>query len=127
MRRQISMPVLVLMLALVLFAWHSPNQSGLAQEKNPGSGTIKLPQPKYDGEVSVGKALLERRSVRSYKNETLTLAEISQILWAAQGITDKKILGKSLRTAPSARATYLLEVYLIAGNVTDLPIGMYKY
>ena len=47
-----------------------------------------------------------------------------QILWAAQGITEPK---KGMRTAPSARGMYLIEVYLVAGNVTNLPAGMYKY
>jgi len=87
-------------------------------------GSIKLPPPRLDGGVSVEKALLERRSVRSYKDEPLSLAEVSQLLWAAQGITEPK---RGLRTAPSARATYLLEVYVIAANVTGLPAGMYRY
>jgi SagB-type dehydrogenase family enzyme len=94
-----------------------------AQEKSSG-GTLKLPPPKYESEVSIEKALLERRSVRSYKDEPLTLNELSQILWAAQGITEPK---RSLRTAPSPRAAYLLEVYVLSGNVTNLPMGMYKY
>ena len=54
----------------------------------------------------------------------MTLNELSQILWAAQGITEPK---KGLRTAPSARALYLLEVYVLPGNVTNLPMGTYKY
>lgn len=87
-------------------------------------GAIKLPPPRLDGGVSVEKALLERRSVRSYKEEPLALAEVSQLLWAAQGITESK---RGLRTAPSARATYLLEVYVVAANVTGLPAGMYRY
>lgn len=85
---------------------------------------IKLPLPKYDSETSVEKALLERRSVRSYKDEPLTLSEVSQLLWAAQGITEKEY---GLRTAPSAGALYPLEVYVVTGNVNDLPVGVYKY
>ena len=87
-------------------------------------GLIKLPPPRLDGSVSVEKALLERRSVRSYKEEPLSLAEVSQLLWAAQGITEPK---RGLRTAPSARATYLLEVYVVAAKVDGLPPGLYKY
>ncbi|MDI6807533.1 MAG: SagB/ThcOx family dehydrogenase [Candidatus Eisenbacteria bacterium] len=85
---------------------------------------IKLPQPKYDGKTSVEKALLERRSVRGYNDEPLTLAEVSQLLWAAQGITDS---ARSFRTSPSAGALYPLELYIVAGNVTDLSRGVYKY
>jgi SagB-type dehydrogenase family enzyme len=86
--------------------------------------TIKLPEPKYNSKVSIEKALLERRSVREYKDRSLTLAEISQLLWASQGITD---LRRGFRTAPSAGALYPLEVYVVAGNVDSLPDGIYKY
>jgi SagB-type dehydrogenase family enzyme len=86
--------------------------------------SFKLPPPRYDSEVSIEKTLLERRSIRSYKEEPLTLTELSQILWAAQGITEPK---KGLRTAPSARAQFLIEVYVLPGNVTNLPTGTYKY
>lgn len=85
--------------------------------------TVKLPEPKYNSKVSIEKALLERRSVREYKNNSLALAEISQILWASQGITDPR----GFRTAPSAGALYPLEVYVIVGNVDNLPDGIYKY
>ena len=84
---------------------------------------IKLPKPKYDSNTSVEKALRERRSIRKYKDEALTLAEVSQLLWAAQGITDPR----GLRTAPSAGALYPLEVYVVIGNVEGLTKGVYKY
>jgi SagB-type dehydrogenase family enzyme len=51
------------------------------------------------------------------------LAELSQILWAAQGITDPS----GFRTAPSAGALYPLEVYIVVGNVAGVPAGIYKY
>lgn len=85
--------------------------------------TVKLPEPKYNSKVSIEKALLERRSVREYKNNSLALAEISQLLWASQGITDPR----GFRTAPSAGALYPLEVYVVVGNVDNLPAGIYKY
>jgi SagB-type dehydrogenase family enzyme len=89
-----------------------------------GSATVKLPQPVFEGTVSVEKALKERRSVRAYKAEPLAMSDVAQILWAAQGVSEPT---KSLRTAPSAKGAYLLEVYLISGNVTGLPAGLYKY
>jgi len=96
--------------------------------KEPHAGnvvgdTIILPEPRNSGGISVEEALLERRSIRNYKNEALTLAEISQLLWAAQGITDPG----GYRTAPSAGALYPLEVYVVAGNVEGLQAGIYKY
>ena len=47
---------------------------------------IKLPEPVKDSDTSIEEALLERRSIRRYKDNPLTLAEITQLLWAAQGI-----------------------------------------
>ncbi len=84
---------------------------------------IKLKEPKYGGSMSVEEALLKRRSVRDFKDKTVTLSEISQLMWAAQGSTDQR----GFRTAPSAGALYLLELYVVAGNVTGLPAGIYKY
>jgi len=84
---------------------------------------VKLPNPRYKSSVSIEEALLKRRSVRDCKNEPLTLGDVSQLLWSAQGITDPG----GLRTAPSAGALYPLEVYVVAGNVKDLPGGIYRY
>lgn len=77
---------------------------------------INLPAPRLEGNISVEEALLKRRSIRSYRKEPLNLEEVSQLLWAAQGITD----GNRGRTSPLAGATYPLEVYLIAGEVSGL-------
>ena len=85
--------------------------------------TISLPEPRYAGEVSVEQALLQRRSVRSYKDDPLDITDISQILWSAQGSTSSR----GFRAAPSAGALYPLELYVIAGNVKNLPAAIYKY
>jgi SagB-type dehydrogenase family enzyme len=90
---------------------------------NEAGDTIVLPEPRDSGEISVEEALLERRSIRNYKDEALTLAEVSQLLWAAQGITHPG----GYRTAPSAGALYPLEFYVVAGNVDGLRPGIYKY
>ena len=92
--------------------------------QNSAPEIIQLPTPHYDGETSVEKALLQRRSVREYKVEPLSISDISQILWAAQGITEKTY---GLRTAPSAGALYPLELYLVVTNVDELKPGVYKY
>lgn len=85
--------------------------------------TIQLPEPRYDGDVSVEHALQMRRSVRSYKNDPLNISEISQILWSAQGITRPR----GFRTAPSAGALYPLELYVIAANIKSLSPAIYRY
>jgi len=79
---------------------------------------VELPPPQIEGKVSVEQALLERRSVREFTGEDLTWEEISQILWAAQGITEERY---GLRTAPSAGALYPLELYVVKRE------GVYHY
>ena len=78
---------------------------------------IKLPPPRIRGEMSLEETLARRRSLRAYAATPLTLAEIGQLLWAAQGITDPE----GRRTAPSAGARYPLEVYIV------LPEAVYHY
>ena len=84
---------------------------------------IALPTPKKEGTVSVEAALASRRSVRTYTKQAMTLAEVGQLLWAAQGITSPD--GK--RTAPSAMHGYPLEIAVVAQNVAGLSSGAYRY
>ncbi|MGB9691069.1 MAG: SagB/ThcOx family dehydrogenase [Candidatus Sumerlaeaceae bacterium] len=84
---------------------------------------IKLPNPKLRGEMSVEEALHRRRSIREFTTDALTLENISQLLWAAQGVTNPE----GFRTAPSAGATYPLETYLVVGHVMGLPPAVYHY
>ena len=84
---------------------------------------IELPAPTGEGSVAVEEALAKRRSIRSYARSPLTLQEVSQLLWAAQGATDRD----GGRAAPSAGALYPLEVYLVATEVTGLEAGIYRY
>ena len=99
---------------------------------------IQLPNPRYDSGTSVEKAMNSRRSVRSYADEPLSLSDISQMLWAAQGITKRTDTLPSkwnpkyewqggYRTAPSAGALYAMEVYVLAGKVNGLSNGVYRY
>jgi SagB-type dehydrogenase family enzyme len=86
--------------------------------------TIKLPAVKLKGAISLEEALFKRRSVRGYSQEALTIEEISQLLWAAQGITERT---RGLRTAPSAGALYPLEIHVVSGSITGLAKGVYQY
>ncbi len=85
--------------------------------------TILLPDPVTAGDTSLEALLRQRRSVRDYQAAALPLADISQLLWAAQGITHPT----GLRTAPSAGALYPLELYVVAGDVNGLAAGVYHY
>jgi SagB-type dehydrogenase family enzyme len=84
---------------------------------------MKLPPPRRKGPLSLEETLWRRRSVREYSEEPLTLEEVGQILWSAQGVTHPE----GYRTAPSAGALYPLEVYVHANRVKDLEKGIYRY
>ena len=86
---------------------------------------IKLPPPRLQSNTSVEQAISRRRSVRSYTSGPISLLQLSQILWSAQGITGN---GR-YRTVPSAGATYPLEVFVIAGEQTieNVEAGIYHY
>jgi SagB-type dehydrogenase family enzyme len=82
---------------------------------------IKLPKPKEKGSTSIEETLNKRRSVRDYRTGPLSLEQVSQLLWAASGRNLYR------RTAPSAGATYPLEIYLVVGKVEGLEPGIYHY
>ena len=84
---------------------------------------MKLPSPKLDSDFSLEKAISLRRSIRGYAEAPLMLSHLSQLIWAAQGITSPE----GLRACPSAGATYPLEIYLAAASITDLQAGVYHY
>jgi SagB-type dehydrogenase family enzyme len=84
---------------------------------------ISLPSPRKAGSMSLEAALTTRRSVRAYTRQSLTIAEVGQLLWAAQGVTSPD--GK--RTAPSAMHKYPLEIAVVARNVDGLSCGAYRY
>ncbi len=94
-----------------------------AAPEAPMAETIRLPTPGLTGAVPVEKALRERRSLREFGTAALSLQELAQLLWAAQGVTRPG----GYRTAPSAGALYPLEVYTVAGNVAEVAAGVYRY
>ena len=91
-----------------------------------GHASISLPKPSFDGKVSVEKAIKERRTIRDFKERTLSLDHLSQLLWAAQGITDPAI---GRRAAPSGGALYPLDIYVLVGEngVERMEAGVYHY
>ena len=123
------------MLSIGLNAWSQV----LPTEKSETQGNlvIELPAPSFESNTSVERALLTRRSERTFKKDAIKLKDLSQILWAAQGVTMKidtvpgwwtgqEWLG-GVRTAPSAGALFPIELYIAAGNVENLDQGLYKY
>jgi len=119
--------VLFFVIPISVIAVLLPLSGGVPGEVGPvgkSTKTIKLPEPRYRGSISVEEALCRRRSIRHYNNEPLRVEEVSQLLWAAQGITDSTY---GLRTAPSAGALYPVEIYIVVGEVTGLEAGIYRY
>jgi len=135
MKHIIRLLFAVLTLVLVLSAC-SP---GTTMSEAPAPGQtgdaaimdyVQLPPPALSGEVSVEQALANRRSRRDFTGQALTAGQVSQLLWAAYGVTlpeDNPALRGGLRTTPSAGATLPLEIYAIIGNVDGIAPGVYRY
>ena len=87
---------------------------------------MNLKQPVLDGSISLEKAIKQRRTIRSFGYQPITFQQLSQILWAAQGITGVSDFG---RAAPSAGALYPLDVYTVVGknSIETLDSGVYHY
>ncbi|CCF82559.1 conserved exported hypothetical protein [Nitrolancea hollandica Lb] len=106
-------------LLAILLACATPSLGeGGPDKTTTGTGEqVTLPPPSQNGGMSLTEALARRRSVRAFSAQPLTDQQLSQLLWAVQGITD----GEGHRTAPSAGALYPLEVYLATAT------GVYHY
>ena len=70
---------------------------------------MNLPKPNLDGSISLGKTIAARRSWRDFQPRPLTLEQIGQLAWSAQGQDAKS----KYRTTPSAGATYPLELFVV--------------
>jgi SagB-type dehydrogenase family enzyme len=86
---------------------------------------IKLPSPITRGKLSLEQAISKRRSVRRFKDEPLSLEQLSQLLWSAQGTTGTG----GGRATPSAGSTYPLEIFIVVGEhgIEILTAGIYHY
>lgn len=106
----------VVMLILASF-WEPPGVQG--------AEVVKLPPPAHKGKMSVEEAMKLRRTVRHFASRGLSLEQVSQLLWGTDGVSDPR----GFRTAPSAGATFPLELYLVVGErgVAGLTAGLYRY
>jgi len=96
----------------------TPPSTGVQETTAPPSTT--------SGTISVEDALAKRRSIREYADKSLTIEQVMQLLWAAQGITLRPY---GFRTAPSAGGTYPLEIYVVTkpSGIEGLEAGIYRY
>lgn len=87
---------------------------------------MMLPKASHQGSLPVEEAIKRRRTVRSFSSRAVTKEDLSQLLYAAQGITED---GGFKRAAPSAGALYPLDIYAVAGEkgVEGLDAGVYHY
>jgi SagB-type dehydrogenase family enzyme len=108
-------------LLLPIILWSScmdPKTAGKpAQSNSESTASRALPDPSKTGRMSLEEAITRRRSVREFTRQSLTEQELSQLLWAAQGVTH----GDGLRATPSAGALYPLETYVAT------PEGFFRY
>ena len=108
-------------------AWHLDWASKPEPYKRyPAALKVQRDQPKTDDGAPLWDVLRRRRSVRHFTPEPMTKSDLSQLLWAAQGIT-KVVQGAGFRTAPSAGALYPVETYLVVNSVTEVESGIYHY
>ena len=125
---------LLLFIFIAFFACNNSEKEQVQSKLIKLEGTqlsYALPSPLTDGNVSVERALVKRRSQRQFVDKAISAEQLSQILWAAYGITqpmpDKPALRGGLRAAPSAGALYPFEIYVIIGKVNGIEPGVYKY
>ncbi len=114
--------VLIVLVSVASFSLNLENNN--KEEKNMNEQKIILLEPIKESEFSIEEVIEKRRSVRDFKDEEISKKEISQLLWAAQGITEEET---GFRTAPSAGGIYPLKTYLIVRKVEGLDSGVYRY
>ena len=95
-------------------------------KRYPEAPKVPLSEPATEGGAPLWDALRQRRSERRFEDAPLELSDLSQLLWAAQGIT-RQSRGVDFRTAPSAGALYPVETYLVIHDVEGLDAGVYHY
>lgn len=92
----------------------------------PDAPKIKLQDPATSEGDGVWDVMKKRRSERDYDKQPVAEADLSQLLWAAQGVTAERE-GYKFRTAPSAGALYPVETYVVVNNIEGVEQGVYHY
>ncbi len=110
-------------LALLLGAGALCAQAATGGAEAATSAPIALPAPHLEGGMSLTEALRQRASGRDFASVPIDLGDVSQLLWAAQGVTH----GEGKRTAPSAGALYPLRITFAALHVQSLAPGVYRF
>lgn len=114
----------------------SPSPQGLGAPQPPlemplPAGAKLLPLPAPD-EWTIAPADLratieQRRSLRRYSQQPITLEELSYLLWLTQGVKRVSPRPATLRNVPSAGARHAFETYLLVNRVEGLQAGLYRF
>ena len=128
-RREILKKITNYLVAIFLMPFFSIKKAMAGKEDGTTRGKerqMNLPKPRLKGDVSLEQAIKHRRTIRSYLSKPLTLEQLSQIFWAAQGITGDRGFKRS---APSGGALYPMDIYAVVGDngVKGLKAGIYHY
>jgi len=131
MKKIIILFIIIFFLAGCKPTEQSQKSKAVIENSDTSHLTYKLPAPRVVGVKSVEESINTRRSHRNFIDKELTVDQLSQILWAAYGVTkprsDYPFLRGGLRTAPSAGALYPLEIYVLVGKVNGIEPGLYRY
>lgn len=131
----VNLPIVSVLLLTVVIGYSyfrgvtakpSSPSSSIASKSDTTVTLVKptdLPTPILDSKTSVEKALKNRRSIRTFTDQSVSLKQLSQMLWAAQGVT----ADWGGRTTPSAKSAYPLTVYVLVSKVEGTNPGLYSY
>lgn len=114
--KNIASVIIILLLSISLLSCSQKDTAPATEVVK--TETMELPEPSIKSKLSLEETIYNRRSVREFSAEKLSLEDISQVLWAAQGITDSST---GFRSSPSAGALYPLELFFITEE------GLYHY
>jgi SagB-type dehydrogenase family enzyme len=94
-----------------------------------GADLLPLPDPKIFSSpaLDVRAAIEQRRTLRKYAEDSLTLEELTHLLWCTQGVKKVSRRPATLRTVPSAGARHAFETYLLVNRVDGMQPGLYRY
>lgn len=102
-------------------------QPPLEMAVDPDKPVYKLPAPEGLGTIPLIDAIHQRRSLRKYAHQALSMQQLSYLLWCTQGVQKRMGTSASLRTVPSAGARHAFETYLLINHADGLEQGLYRF
>jgi SagB-type dehydrogenase family enzyme len=122
----VAVGILSLLVDIVVGAFRVVRTDGGGEGVTRSTASVSLPAPRQESDVSIERAIADRRSRREYADRPLGRRDLGQLLWAAQGVTAPR---SGHRAAPSAGALYPLELYVVVGEsgVAGIESGVYRY